>query len=163
MNAVLTNIEKKRFYKKDLNIYQVLLSICENWKRDYSFLNIKLDIPKELEYELSEDVFTVIFDNLILNSVQQNDQNKSLNILIQISANSEYLLCKYSDDGIGLAQKYVSSPWKILEVHETSRDEGHGLGMWIVNNTCIDTGGEIRLIDGKNGFKIEFLIGGKHE
>lgn len=50
---------------------------------------------------------------------------------------------------------------KILEVHETTRTNGHGLGMWIVNNTCIMSGGEIQKIGGEKGFEIEFIIGGK--
>ena len=49
----------------------------------------------------------------------------------------------------------------ILEVHETSREDGHGLGMWIVNNTVIDTGGEISKIYNNKGFNIEFYLGVK--
>lgn len=37
----------------------------------------------------------------------------------------------------------------------------HGLGMWIVNNTCTMSGGEIQKICGEKGFEIEFTIGGK--
>lgn len=33
--------------------------------------------------------------------------------------------------------------------------------MWIVNNTCIMSGGEIQKIEGEEGFSIEFTIGGK--
>ncbi len=36
--------------------------------------------------------------------------------------------------------------------------------LWdIVNDTIISTGGEIRNIEGVNGFKIEFVIGEKYE
>ena len=50
---------------------------------------------------------------------------------------------------------------KILEPHETSRKKGHGLGMWIVNNTLNMSGGEVLDITSKNGFEIDFTIGGK--
>ena len=50
---------------------------------------------------------------------------------------------------------------KILEPHETSRKNGHGLGMWIVNNTLNMSGGEVTSIEGNDGFRIEFTIGGK--
>ena len=69
--------------------------------------------------------------------------------------------CFYSDNGKGLDKKYGSNPRKILEVHETTRKNGHGLGMWIVNNTVVMSGGEIIQINGDKGFSIEFLIGGK--
>ena len=67
----------------------------------------------------------------------------------------------YSDNGKGLSSKYKFDPMRILEVHETSRTKGHGIGMWIVNNTVIGTGGEIQKIEGFNGFKMEFIIGDK--
>ena len=67
----------------------------------------------------------------------------------------------YSDNGKGLTSKYKYDPMRILEVHETSREKGHGIGMWIVNNTIISSGGEVLTIEGLNGFKIEFLLGGK--
>ena len=53
------------------------------------------------------------------------------------------------------------NPRKILEVHETNRKNGHGLGMWIVNNTVIMTGGSIDRIESNNGFNIDFTIGGQ--
>ena len=57
--------------------------------------------------------------------------------------------------------RYLPLTMKILEVHETTRTNGHGLGMWIVNNTCTMSGGEIQKIGGEKGFEIEFTIGGK--
>ena len=59
-----------------------------------------------------------------------------------------------------LDKKYLEHPEKILEVHETTRKKGHGLGMWIVNNTVSMSGGEITQIEGTNGFSIEFTMGG---
>ena len=49
---------------------------------------------------------------------------------------------------------------KILEPHETSRKKGHGLGMWIVNNTLNMSGGEVLDIISNSGFEIDFTIGG---
>lgn len=71
------------------------------------------------------------------------------------------LLVRYIDNGVGLPDKYKKNPMKILEPHETSRKKGHGLGMWIVNNTLNMSGGEVLDITSKNGFEIDFTIGGK--
>ena len=65
----------------------------------------------------------------------------------------------YQDNGKGLEKKYQKSPKDILEVHETSRKNGHGLGMWIVNNTVVLSGGEIIEISCPPGFGIRFTIG----
>ncbi len=59
-----------------------------------------------------------------------------------------------------LPPKYIDDPMQILAVHESSRENGHGLGMWIVHNTILMTGGDITSIDGHNGFKFCFEIGG---
>lgn len=83
-------------------------------------------------------------DNLILNSIQQNDEIQLLNIFISVMKNDGKLEFEYRDNGKGLDDKYLTNPWKILEVHETTRKKGHGLGMWIVNNTCIMSGGEVQ-------------------
>lgn len=61
----------------------------------------------------------------------------------------------------GLIKKYHSNPKKILEVLESTRKNGHGLGMWMINNTINLSGGEIIEIKGTNGFKIEFNLGDK--
>ena len=74
---------------------------------------------------------------------------------------ADILIVCYKDNGVGLPDKYKKTPMKILEPHETSRKKGHGLGMWIVNNTLNMSGGEVLDITSENGFKIDFTIGGK--
>ena len=112
-------------------------------------------------YRSAQDVFRVIFDNLILNSIQQNDEENILEIQIVIEQKGKYLHALYRDAGKGLPPKFKLDPMRILEVHETSRTDGHGIGMWMVNNTITNTGGEIKEINGLEGFHIEFMLGGK--
>ena len=102
----------------------------------------------------------VVFDNLILNSIQQNEKINHLDITICVTLDDGVLQFSYSDDGIGLDRKYQNNPMKILEVHETTRKNGHGLGMWIVNNTVNMSGGTISKICSDKGFSIDFSIGG---
>ena len=161
MNTMLDEVEKQKFEAKSLSIYKLLEITKNNWMRDYASLNIILDIDEGLYFDSSEDIFTVIFDNLILNSLQQNDSRSRINISISIKKRFEHLDITYSDDGIGLADKFINDPMRILEVHETSRKNGHGLGMWIINNTLLMTGGVVNRIEGNNGFKIYFELGDK--
>lgn len=111
-------------------------------------------------FMISEDYLQVVFDNLILNSIQQNESLNHLDITIGATLSGSVLLLSYADSGKGLDKKYLKNPEKILEVHETTRKKGHGLGMWIVNNTVTMSRGEITKIDGNDGFYIEFTIGG---
>lgn len=165
MNTMLSEIEVKRFKKdkqtKTMNVKTEIEKIKENWKRDYGRIKIVVEVNDELEFPIYNDVLQVILDNLILNSIQNNDNKKSLNINIRIEKRESFLDFHYSDNGQGLHDKYIKDPMSILEVHETSREDGHGLGMWIVNNTVIDTGGEISKIYNNKGFNIEFYLGVK--
>jgi nitrogen fixation/metabolism regulation signal transduction histidine kinase len=74
---------------------------------------------------------------------------------------ADILFVCYRDNGVGLPDKYKKNPMKILEPHESSRKKGHGLGMWIVNNTLNMSGGEVLDIVSEKGFRIDFTIGGR--
>lgn len=161
MDTMLDEVEKQKFASKNLSINSILSIIKANWERDYACLKIALDIDDDLYFDTSEDIFTVIFDNLILNSLQQNEHQNKINITIVIKKKNNYLDIFYCDNGGGLSQKYINDPMRILEVHETSRKNGHGLGMWIVNNSVLMTGGIVNKIDGKDGFKIYLELGDK--
>ena len=162
MNTMLSEIEKKQFVPTWQSVNDILQRIKKNWEDDYAWINILINMDDDLCFMISEDYLQVIFDNLILNSIQQNETLNSLTISIGVNASGNLLLFSYSDSGKGLDKKYLSNPEKILEVHETTRKRGHGLGMWIVNNTVTMSGGEITEIDGSNGFSIKFTLGGSY-
>ena len=161
MRVILDQVEKKDFIQANQNIYTIIYDRLSDWKDNHSCINFNLLTDKELEFFISEDVIKVILDNLILNSMQQNKNTNTLNLSVEAERVNNFLKISYSDDGIGLSEKYKNDPMKILEVHETSRDDGHGLGMWIVSNTINLSGGSINTIISDNGFKIDFNLGGK--
>ena len=161
MDVMLSESEREQFLPENIDVYDLLWNIKSVWENDYSWINIQLYIEGGLEYRSAKDIFRVIFDNLILNSIQQNDAENILEIHIHAEKKDKGIYMMYSDKGKGLPAKYKFDPLRILEVHETSRKKGHGIGMWIVNNTIANTGGEIQKIEGLNGFKMEFIIGEK--
>ncbi len=85
------------------SIIVLLNRIKESWERDYAWISICIRVASDIEYYLSEDVLHVIFDNLILNSIQQNEKSNHLNIIIQGSLEDGLLKFSYSDNGVGLA------------------------------------------------------------
>lgn len=161
MDTMLEEIEKKQFEAKYQSVADILAISKQIWERDYAWIGIGISMDEDIVCCVSEDMLQVVFDNLILNSIQQNENTQQLNIKIEAKEGNDVIIFRYSDNGKGLDVKYKENPRKILEVHETTRLKGHGLGMWIVNNTCIMSGGEIRKIEGEDGFSIEFSIGGK--
>lgn len=156
IDAILEKVEKKQFFAERLNIKATIAEILENWKKDYAWLTIETYINDDIEFNISKDTFYTILDNLILNSVQQNSKINELKIKIVIKKNNNKLKISYSDNGKGLANKYLNNPRIILEPHQTNRINGHGLGMWIINNTINLQKGEIIDICGKNGFEFIF-------
>ncbi|HWO76229.1 MAG TPA: ATP-binding protein [Bacillus sp. (in: firmicutes)] len=160
MDTMLEEVEKSKFFAEEHNILELLNDVKLVWERDYAWVKIELDLSSTIHYVLPEDVLKVIFDNLILNSIQHNEDRNHLSIYIHVVSSNGGLEFLYKDDGKGLDQKYIDNPMKILEVHETSRKQGHGLGMWIVNNTVVMSGGQISEIKGTGGFSILFTLGG---
>lgn len=161
MDTMLDEIEKKNFSPRSLSINSIMENIKANWMRDYASLLINLNVDESVYFETSEDIFTAIFDNLILNSWQQNKASSQIVISISIHKIGGLLKIVYEDSGAGLPPKYINDPMRILEVHESSRENGHGLGMWIVHNTIRMTGGDVISIDGHNGFHFNFELGEK--
>ena len=160
MDTMLYSIEKQQFEVRLLDVSNVLKSVLSKWEKDYSWVHFNLEAKDEIKISSAVDIFEVVFDNLILNSIQQNDSATELTITIKASlSEDDKLHFSYRDNGIGLPLKYTSNPMRILEVHETSRKNGHGLGMWMVNNTLNMTGGRVSEIKNENGFCIDFILG----
>jgi light-regulated signal transduction histidine kinase (bacteriophytochrome) len=159
MDIMLTEIEKQQFEPGIYNIHTHVDAIKKKWEKDYAWISIKNEVD-DVDFYIAEDILQVIFDNLILNSIQQNGGMNHLDIKISMKKSGDMLEFHYQDMGKGLDKKYHKSPRAILEVHETSRKKGHGLGMWIVNNTVVLSGGEVGEITCPPGFSIYFTIGG---
>ena len=157
MSTVLEKVEKKQFNVKELSINNILLDIISRWQNEHKNLHIDLNVKNNVEFITSEDKIKVIFDNLILNSYQQNI-NAQVKIDVIIEKCDKKLNIIYKDNGKGLDAKYINNPRRILEVHETTRMDGHGLGMWIVNNTVNILNGSINDIKGNNGFYFSFEL-----
>lgn len=84
MDTMLEEIEKKQFELRYQSIADILTVIKTIWERDYAWLSIEIIMDEDIVYQISEDILQVIFDNLILNSVQQNENTQKLIITISI-------------------------------------------------------------------------------
>lgn len=160
MDTMLSETEKQQFDKKWQSVCDILQCLKTDWENDYNWVNINILCDEDVVFSCAQDMIKVVFDNLILNSVQQNKDMNQLLISIKTYINEDMLVFEYSDNGKGLIEKYLKQPRLILEVHESSRKDGHGLGMWIVNNTVTMSGGEVIDIKGDGRFYIKFSVGG---
>ena len=161
ISSVLEDVENKRFIKIGINLKEIFNGIVTRWTSYYKWVHIKVKNNSTVSiFNISEDILRVVFDNLILNSIQQNSSLDQLLINIDISKQENKLLFEYYDNGVGLNRKYKDEPARIFESHETTRPNGHGLGMWILKNTLDYCDGEIIDIPtSQKGFKLIFSIG----
>lgn len=157
-DTILEEMEKEKFDKLEYDLNEVLEQITDKWVEQYSWVKFKINIDSSKKVLISYDQLMVIFDNLILNSIQKNEDSSFLEISIELLSDENMIFIEYRDNGKGLDKKYLSNPRKILEVHESTREKGHGLGMWMVNNTIDKLNGEIEKINGYKGFYLSAFI-----
>lgn len=154
-DTIIDENKKERFEPREYSLEVLVEEIVEKWKTQYNWVNFKTNCTGEDIIIISYDYLMIILDNLILNSVQVNEYRKELEISVDFDYNKGKLLLEYSDNGKGLDKKYKNNPLKILNVHEGTREDGHGLGMWMVNNTVYKLNGNISIDGETNGFNLK--------
>ena len=164
IDTTLESIEKRKFKDIVYNPTLVITDVCKRWEKEYSWITLNINSDQH-DFPITADIVETVLNNLILNSVQQNNAvfSSTMPMLITINCSviNDFFEIIYRDNGKGLDKRFINNPRKILEPHETSREDGHGLGMWIVNNTILYSGGDILDISGDNGFYIRMRIGSK--
>ena len=154
-DTIIVENKKERFEPREYSLEVLVEEIVEKWKTQYNWVNFKTNCTGEDIIMISYDYLMIILDNLILNSVQVNEYRKELEISVDFDYNEGKLLLEYSDNGKGLDKKYKNNPLKILNVHEGTREDGHGLGMWMVNNTVYKLNGNISIDAETKGFNLK--------
>lgn len=151
-DTIIDETKKDKFIVKEFELNELVGLIINKWQQQYNWVNFIIKVEHDEKIKISYDLLMVIFDNLILNSIQNNENTSNLSITIELNYRDRNLNLVYFDNGKGLDNKYKDNPEKILKVHETTREEGHGLGMWIVSNTIYKLGGEIKINPNYPGF-----------
>ena len=125
-DTIIDENKKERFEPREYSLEVLVEEIVEKWKTQYNWVHFKTNFTGEDIIIISYDYLMIILDNLILNSVQVNECRKELEISVDFDYNKGKLLLEYSDNGEGLDKKYKNNPSKILNVHEGTREDGHG-------------------------------------
>lgn len=154
-DTIIDENKKERFEPREYSLEVLVEEKVEKWKTQYNWVHFKTNFTGEDIIIISYDYLMIILDNLILNSVQVNECRKELEISVDFDYNKGKLLLEYSDNGEGLDKKYKNNPSKILNVHEGTREDGHGLGMWMVNNTVYKLNGNISIDGETKGFNLK--------
>lgn len=157
-DTIIDETKKDNFVVKEFKLDELTGLIINKWKQQYNWVNFIIKVEPDKKITVSYDLLMVILDNLILNSIQNNENVSGLSITVELNYTYGNLNLVYFDNGKGLDAKYKDKPEKILNVHETTREDGHGLGMWIVSNTIYKFGGEIKINPNYQGFFLSASI-----
>jgi signal transduction histidine kinase len=141
--AVDRVVEEKRIFNLKKYLQDLLLSLKPSY-RNRPGIDLSVMCPENLEVESDPGVFSQVFSNLIMNSLNHGFRKKQRGeIVVRISVHDGNLCVVYTDSGEGMTDDQVS---KVFDPFFTTtrRKGGTGLGMSIVYNLISQTlGGTI--------------------
>ncbi len=152
----------KPLYQKN-EIIKLIKSNIELLKKlDTSItIDFKFNNLKELEIHCDAEQISRVILNLIKNSIEsiQEKALKSLDfdkkITIDLTKLNNYILLTIRDTGIGFSNNDKNN---LIKPYYTTKKNGSGLGLSIVNKIINDHNGKIDFLTKKNGAKIELTL-----
>lgn len=106
-------------------------------------LNVKLEINDTIPFYSDKARIEIVINNLLSNAIKYQDRGKqSSEILIQVKTFPENVYLTFSDNGIGIKDKYVNKIFNIF-YRATEKAKGSGLGLYITKEAILKLGGTI--------------------
>ena len=131
--------------KVDINytVEKIMPIFYEKYKHHKFVLELNKELPPAL---LDDDKFQQIMTNLIDNACKYSEENSTVTISSEYSA--EKITIKVKDQGIGIKETDFDKLFKKfsrLENHLTSKTQGNGLGLYITKQLVENMNGTITL------------------
>jgi len=105
-------------------------------------IEIKVDCPESLpKIQVDRNQIKQVFFNIIRNAFQAMPDGGALGIVFSVS--SEHIAISFQDTGVGIAPEDFGS---IFKPYHTTKPDGTGLGLMIVQRIIQDHGGQIELV-----------------
>ncbi len=148
----------------EINFTDEVQNTINLWKETIKQYGISInDIEKmDIVMHISPMDINSIFNNLIANSVYALNSEEKMgtrSIQIDISKDENNILIIYSNNGPPIAEKYKENPNLMFEAGDSTKENGTGMGMWIIYNTIKeDYNGDIVLYPDYDGFKVKIII-----
>ena len=124
-------------------------------------INLSYNQKKEINFNCDSEQISRVFLNLLKNSVesindkcQKNVDFKGI-INIEINKVNDYITLGIIDNGIGFANKEKKD---LIKPYYTTKKNGSGLGLSIVNKIITDHNGSLNILNIKEGAKVEIIF-----
>ncbi|MBI3556748.1 MAG: hypothetical protein HY074_10835, partial [Deltaproteobacteria bacterium] len=110
----------------------------------------------ECEVGGDSDAVSQVLFNLVRNAIEALRERSGVRRLVVTTwREAEVVRCRISDSGPGIAPELVG---RIFEPFVTNKVAGHGLGLSVSRQICIEHGGEMKLLPSADGATFEFSI-----
>lgn len=157
VSADQTSLEKRMFRLKNY-FEDIILSLYPQIKKGSH--KVEVLCPEDFEIDSYPGAFAQIITNLIMNSLThgyEKGQSGSIFINIDVPAESEEFIIKFTDDGKGIGEDDLK---KIFDPFFTTKrgDGGTGLGLNIVFNIITQTLQGSIICESKEGKGASFII-----
>ncbi len=145
LDGIITHfLEAVRPQKPELNnldlieIVEEVLHVQEAELMDRQ-LDVNVAVPETLPHILGDQgQIKQVFFNVIKNAMEAMQPGGKLNI--HTRCDDDFVYMQFIDTGSGISEKELS---RVFQAYYTTKKEGHGLGMMIVQRIIRDHGGQI--------------------
>lgn len=147
LDGIITHfLEAVRPQKPELNelnlveLVEEVLRVQEAELSDRQ-LDVKVEVGDELPQILGDrGQIKQVFFNLIKNAMEAMQPEGQLSILAR--KDDDFIYLQFADTGSGISEEDLS---KVFQAYYTTKEEGHGLGMMIVQRIMREHGGHINI------------------
>lgn len=127
----------------ELNLLELIEEVLQVQEAELSNrrIDIKVDVSDRIPSILGDrGQVKQVFFNLIKNAMEAMQPGGSLRILAR--KDDDYVFLQFADTGSGISEEDLA---KVFQAYYTTKKEGHGLGMMIVQRIMRDHGGHINI------------------
>ena len=147
---------------QNCNIIEIIESNISLLKEFDENISIKLNCKNsKLFLECDADQISRVFLNLIKNSIESIQEKSQKNgeftkiIDIEIINKNDYITANITDNGTGFPKENIKN---IIKPYFTTKPDGSGLGLSIVNKIINDHNGSVKFNSNNNGAKVEITL-----
>ena len=147
---------------QNTNIIEIIESNISLLREFDENISIKLKCKNsELFLKCDIDQISRVFLNLIKNSIESIQEKSQKNgeftkiIDIEIINKNDYITANITDNGTGFTKENIKN---IIKPYFTTKPDGSGLGLSIVNKVINDHNGSIKFNSNNNGAKVEITL-----
>ena len=139
---------------KKINLYNIIKKTIDLYQNDYkTTIKIVKKIKENLIINGDENQLTRVFTNLINNSIQAISNSGEIEIILNVKGN--LISIEFMDNGSGIPEELQAH---IFEPQFTTKSNGKGLGLAMVNQIVSNHRGQISLLKSKKGETCFVLI-----